>query len=39
LEYALAIGVVVVAVIVAFQNTPVGDIVSGAFEQIETLIA
>jgi Flp pilus assembly pilin Flp len=38
LEYALVAGVVVVAIIIAFQNFPVGDIVTSGLDQVQGLI-
>jgi Flp pilus assembly pilin Flp len=38
LEYALTAGVVVVAIIVAFQNFPIGEIVTNALDQVQGLI-
>jgi hypothetical protein len=38
LEYALAAGVVVVAIIVAFQSFPIGQIVTDALTAVQGLI-
>jgi Flp pilus assembly pilin Flp len=39
LEYALVAGVVVVAIIVAFDAFPVGDIVTAGLEAVQGLIS